>query len=225
MKKSESKRFINKNRKRDEPDWVVAIFVIIALTAGWFIKLHIENKMEVFSNNDISFYYPENWLVETDIYSNYPDSGFKGRTENLLDKILIKATSVFSESIYKTNVSLRAIIKPGRFQSERLLFDSLPGILLDLAEEYESTFNNFDVIENQKIFVDTFPGIRMDYSFVSVSLSDPKGYSIPSVVYGIDYIVPVKNIIYIISVRFDASRADEEMDFSKKVIERFSIKI
>jgi hypothetical protein len=223
MIKPERTRYYNKKRKRDEPEWIVALFVITALIAGWIIKYSIENKMNVFSNTDISVSYPATWIVETDIYSDNPDSGFKGRAEYGSDRILLMASSLLSESLYKTNISLRAIIKPGQFQSERLLFDPLPGILLDLAEEYENVLCNFDIIDNQKIFVDSAPGIRFDYTFVSSSLLDPKGYSIPSIVYGTDYIVPVENTIYVISVRFDEGRAEEEMDFSNKVMKNIRV--
>jgi hypothetical protein len=223
MKNSEGKRYINKRKNMDESEWIVALFVIVALVCGWIIKYNIENEMAVFSNNDISLAYPQNWIVETNIYSNEQDSGFKGRAEYVSDRILLRASSVLSESLYKTSISLRAIMKPEQLQTENL-FDPLPGIVLDLAEEYKNGYCNFDIINNQKIIINDIQGIRVDYTFVSSSMLDPKGYSIPSVVYGIDYIVPVNNTVYVISVRFDADKTDEELDFAARVMHKLRIK-
>jgi len=217
------KRFENKKRKREEPEWIVAVLVVLALVAGWFIKVYIENKTVEFTNNEISFSYPENWIVETNIYANDLGSGFRGRPEDISDKILIRASSMISESIYKTNVSLRSINKSWELQTEGLL-DSIPGIIFNIADQYESTYDNFTVIDNEKVTISGEQGIKIDYSFVSKPVTDSGGYYLPVIVYGMDYIIPVNNTVYILTVRLDADKMDDEMDFCEKMIEQFHIK-
>ena len=180
-----NKRFVNKKRKRNEPEWIVALFVVLALIAGWFLKVYIEGKTIEYSNDEISFSYPENWIVETNINVNDLDFGFKGRTEDVSDKILLKASSMLSESTYKTNVSLRSIIQPNILQTESFI-DPMPGIVSNLANQYEKILSNFNVIENQKITLNNAQGIKIDYTFVSESILNSEGYSIPVVVYGVD---------------------------------------
>ncbi len=218
-----NKRFVNKKRKRDEPEWIVVLFVVLALIAGGLLKVYIETRMIEFSNDEISFSYPENWIVETNINVNDLDFGFRGRTEDDYDKILLKATSMLSESTYKTNVSLRSIFQPNMLPIESFL-DPFPGIVSNLANQYEKILSNFNVIKNQKITFNNAQGIRIDYTFVSESILNSEGYSIPVVVYGVDYIVAVNNTAYILTVRFDSEKIDEEMDFCEKMINEFYIR-
>jgi hypothetical protein len=163
----------------EEPEWIVVITVLVALTLGGVLVLVATGQTAVISVDNLTCKYPANWSLTQ-------------------DKVLgnIGATDMSSDA----RISVRVF---------RKLDPTKPVTLDDLMTmrsfEQAQNLSLYRVLTTRKVAVDGNGSIVLSYAYINEPAKSAYQASLPQVMRGADYLVPYQGQVYLVSYEADAS--------------------
>jgi hypothetical protein len=189
--------------KRQEPEWVVVAVVAIALLVGWLLKSWVESRTSTFSNSDLTLSYPAIWLREL------------GEAE---EGVLFATQDVRSGSLYATHLSVWVAdaLPQVRQENVDVTLSAVTGWTFQRSQQLEG----YRVLGTEAVQVDSIRGTRIDYAYVSEPIASPYRKALPVVVEAVDYLLPYRGKLYVITLAADASRFEPEVNRFEALLRR-----
>jgi hypothetical protein len=218
-------RYKRKKQNREEPEWVVVVFVIVAVAAGLLLKTAELRRTVEFATETMHFEYPASWIKEVTFSGNA-----EGATRNVYHlQTVFKAKALRSESPFAPKLAVKklAITQLGGMNPE----SSLTEAVTYLTMQYSQNLSHFEVFEIGPREVAGFQGLLMEYSSISEAVSSSVRKSFPIPVYGIDFLIQMESntnnnpeeVIYLFTYRTSADKVDEAFSELERIIETLSL--
>lgn len=156
----------------------VALVVLVALAAGWLLRVQAEGGLKQFQAQDGPFRmaYPASW----------------GVTDTLQD-VLLKVADPQTDSAFKTNLTV---------ESREVDPASPPDLqtLLDRRVEQRAALTGYHFLSNRDATVGGVNSAAFEYAYVDQPIDQPRRPSLPVVVQAREYIVAAADRTYYITL-------------------------
>jgi hypothetical protein len=173
---------------------LVLLVVLGALLLGWLLKNSIGGSTAAAESDGLSLRYPGSWVLET------------GRGEE--GAPLVEAMDLRSGSSFPTTVRV-----------EQLAVDDFPQVSGEENEpiaianawgfQRAMELDNYQGLNTELVQVDGHPGASVDYAYVETPAPTGLQQALPVVVRATDYLIPVGDQVYILTLAVDATRFEE----------------
>lgn len=177
--------------KREEPEWVVIVVVVVALLFGWLLKMSVENRAATFANSDLTLSYPATWLRDI--------GAAEGDVLNVHD--------MQSGSPYSTHLTVE--VADVALLVRRESVDPMTMVVTAWTLQRGQELESYRVLSTEVVEVDGIRGTRIDYTFVSEPVANPYRKVLPVVVEAFDYLLPYQDKVYVITLAADGYRFEE----------------
>lgn len=192
--------------RRQEPEWVVFVVIIVALLLGWFLKSSVEGQTARTTIENLSLTYPASWLKVPSVAGQ---------------DALWSAADARSGSVYPTQLVIRkASLSPAAPGSDDRLAPSISSWTFGRGQ----TLNHYQVLETKRLNLAGQAAAEIDYAFVNQPIASPYRRALPVVVEAVDYLVPSQETLYIITLAADSSRFAQEQAQFETILQSLAFK-
>ena len=178
----------------EEPVWIVVVTAVVALILGWALMTLVTTQTSGMSLDDLSLRYPADWMRDDKMaveegYSLYA-LGLSASQPRLAVGVLVELDPA-------APVSLDELVAQRGFSQAAI------------KEMYR-------VLSSEQAKVGGKAGVAITYGYVKDSNNSPHLSSLPVVIEGVDYLVPHKGKVYMISLEVAA----EDLQAQQKIFGR-----
>jgi hypothetical protein len=209
-----------RSRGKGLTEWLIISLVILALIAGWALKLSIQGQTATFASEALSARYPVDWILGKD------------------DDTLFTVKAPDSPSTFNTTFSAR--VEPLEVEEKEYVFKvegadasvkplgevtSLDAVANRLVMRRNKELKEYNALSTRKTTLMGHLALAIEYAYVD---SPRAGWatapSLPVVVQAVDTIVVKDDQVYIFAYAADANVFAKEKDTLAAILESVSLK-
>jgi hypothetical protein len=204
-------------RREGLTEWLVIGLVILALVAGWALKVFIQGQTATFASEALSVRYPVDWLLERD------------------EETLLTVRDPDSPSTFKTTFSVR--VEPLEKPEEREYIFKVEGVdasvkplgqvmgLNAAIMSRNKELKEYNILSTEETTLMGQEALAIQYAYVdSPRAGWATGASLPVVVQAVDTVTIKGDQVYVFTYAADANIFAQEKDTLAAILESARLK-